>query len=245
MKHLIYVVAAWLAVATATAAPTLTSSNLTNAGILGKRDKAIKITAMDVDPKAGIIWRFDKNKLDCVVVSKTVRYFVGPAGVYTIEVWTVVLDAKTGETVVDSTDVVLTIVEDGKPVDPVKPDPPTPPVPPTPVPTDPLVKAIQDGYTQDQESDKADLKTKFAAMFAAAADDKILDAAKNTLTLFNKMGELATAFGFKGKIQNTQAAVEVYLNTVVAPSERPMTPSLKAKIKNEFTKVAKALGEVK
>lgn len=219
-----------------------------SSSITGKRDTPIKITATEVNPKAGLIWRYDAKKLKAVSCNDAEKHFVGPPGTYEIEVWSVFLDAM-GKTSIDSTSVTLTILPAEAdpvvpvPVDPVVPDKPKP-KPDTPS-ADPLIRSFQDAYNADKEPDKAVLKAAYVKTFKAAATDAVLAKAKTTDGLFDAMGVLFDADGVSGKIINTQEAVNAYLEKVVPPVGKPLRDSLKETIKKEFTKIASALEAVK
>ncbi len=214
--------------------------------INGKRDWPNKITATDVNPLAGLIWRYDVKKLGVVSMSETEKYFIGPPGTYQIEVWSVVLDPKTGKTTVDSATVVLNIAPAVD--DPVIPPGPGP-IPPKPVdpvvPTDPLTRALQDAYNQDKEPDKAAHKTTLASTFRSAKEDVLLNAAKSTAALFDAMEAANKAAGNTGKIMATKAAAATYLKDKIPGIDYPLTTAKKATIKTEFTKIADALDAVK
>jgi len=216
-----------------------------SSAIMGKRDHPIKITATDVNPKAGLIWRYDTKKLKAVSCIDTEKHFVGPPGTYEIEVWSVLLDA-TGKTIVDSTTVTLTILPaDADPVVP-KPDDPIPPKPVDPViPTDPLTRSLQDAYNADTDVDKAKHKATFAKTFRTATSDEVLTKAKTLGGLFDAMGVLLGVDGAKGKIPKTQEAIHAYLAVPLPPVDRPLMAANKALIKTEFAKVAAALEALK
>ena len=99
-----------------------------------KRDKLIKLVLKGYDSKAGIIWRFDKKKLDGTAKGDK-AWLVGPPGEYVIEVLSLKLD-KEGNTIVEEATTTV-VVEDG--VNPVPPTPtPTPTPTPVPVPDAPI-----------------------------------------------------------------------------------------------------------
>lgn len=124
--------------------------------------KMVRLRAVGYPHKAGLLWRWDKKKLDGGKQGDRL-WLVGPPGTYVIEVVAVLLD-KDGNTVVEEASLEVTIGKGPAPGPDPGPDPG-----PRPNPVSPLAKKLREAYDAEAAADKADSCRLLAEVYDAAA----------------------------------------------------------------------------
>lgn len=195
--------------------------------------------ATDLKDTGVILDVFPGDKATVERFGEDIRVY-GPPGKYTVKVRVISFASKA----IEEASLVVSVGEAG-PDDPVRPVDPVRPDPVLPV-TDPLVKSLQAALDKDTEADKLKLSKGLANVYEVGASDDILNNVKTIKQLFDAMGPAANLAGISGKIKNTQQAARDYVATKVNLAETTaITEERRKTIKDEFTRVVKALRSLK
>lgn len=210
--------------------------------------KQVRLTARPADPKASVTWwirplaplsRADASRVNPDSLPKTEAVFVGPPGVYDVEVLSR-RQTKDGEWVDDQGFRSITILQPPLPPAPIPPTPVPPvPVPPQPGPTDPLFPQLQSAYLGDTSPTKAADARQIAAVYrnlSMQASDTSLNTAAELFKLGkNSIQSLVPLPRLQAMREVVAGEFDRRMGTV---PNAPLTPSSRQTAAEQFSRFA-------